>query len=184
MFDRYSVIFKHLKYFPTEADLGVHHCFFNSDRGKAVCAGNTCDRVFRLAACAFDDKSTFVFRLVRIADIDRDARLAYREDRILVKYAGSHVGQLAQLFVGDRLDRFRVLDDPRICDQESGYICPVLIEICSDRKSYQRTCDIRTAAGKCHNLPVSLCAVESRDHCGMLIFQLLREKIVCDVRIE
>ncbi len=88
---------------------------------------------FGFPAGILDDECTRILRLVGVADVDRDALAAYREDGILMKDAGTHVSQLTQFFVGDGLDRNRIFHDARVGYQETGYIGPVLVEVCVNR---------------------------------------------------
>ena len=81
--------------------------------------GNTGNRVFQFLAGTLYDQGSLCLRIIGIADIDRNAGLSYREYRILMQYAGSHVGELAEFTVSDRLDRLWIVDDPWICDQKS-----------------------------------------------------------------
>ena len=63
-----------------------------------------------------------------------------------MKHGRSHVGKLAQLTVGDRLNRFRIRNDMRIGYKETGHVSPVLIEVCVHGACHDRTCDIRTSS--------------------------------------
>lgn len=74
---------------------------------------------FKNKAGALHDPGSLIFRCIRITDIDRYTSFAHREYRILMQYAGSHVGELAEFTVSDRLDRLWIVDDPWICDQKS-----------------------------------------------------------------
>ena len=110
MFDRDPLIFKDFQHLAAETYLCVHHSFLNIYRAEAFLSGDPCDRVFRPSAGVFYDQSTLVFRLVGIADMDRNPFLAYREDRVFVEDAGSHIGKLTKLFICDRLDHLRIFD--------------------------------------------------------------------------
>ena len=44
--------------------------------------------------------------------------------------AGSHVRKLTKLSVCNCINRLWILYNSRVCDQTTGYICPVLIQIC------------------------------------------------------
>ena len=70
-----------------------------------------------------------ILRTVRVLDLDRDTLTAYREDRVLMQYTGTHVTQLTKLTVGDVIDDLRIRHDAWIRNEEAGYIRPVLIEI-------------------------------------------------------
>ena len=53
-----------------------------ADRAETSLSGDTGDGVFRLPAGILDDECTRILRLVGVADVDRDALAAYREDGI------------------------------------------------------------------------------------------------------
>ena len=142
MLDRNLVFFKHLQHLATESYLGIHHGLFNGNGNKAVCPRNSRDGVPGLPAGALHDQSSLVLGLVRVADVDRNARLSHRENGILMKHACPHIGQLPQLLVGDGLNGLGILDNPGIRNQKAGYIGPVLIQIRLHGQSHQRTGDI------------------------------------------
>ena len=160
-----AVFLEYLKNFSSEPNLGVHHRFIDVHGTEALLSGNSCDGVTRALAGILDDHGTRIFRTVRVADIDRDPFFSHREDRVLVKNACAHVGELAKFCVGDGLDRSRILNDPRVGYKETGNIGPVLVEVCLDRAGYDGTCDIGTTAGEGMDRSVRLSAVESRNNC-------------------
>ena len=136
-----SVLLKRLQYLSAETDLGVHHIFFNIHRAEAFFTGDTGDDIFGLLAGASHDPGTVVFRRIGVSDIDGNTLLTYREDGILMKDAGTHVSQFTQFFVGDGLDRNRIFHDARVGYQETGYIGPVLVEVCVNRAGYDGASD-------------------------------------------
>ena len=141
-----TIVLKGLQYFAPKAYLRIHHGLFNIDRTEPLLSGYTGNGVPALLAGAFHDPGSCILRTVGIADVDRDPLSSYRKDCILMENAGSHVGKLPQFSVGDSFNSFRLVDDPGICDQEAGYICPVFIYICLDSPCHDRTCHIRTAS--------------------------------------
>ena len=184
MFNGNSVVFKYLKDFPAETDLRVHHCFFNRNSSETVCSGNTGDRILRLTTGCFYDQSSLVLWCICILDVDRNTGFSYREDRILVEYAGSHVGKLTKFFICDGFDRFWIFYDSRIGNQETGNICPVLIQICLDCLGYERTGDIRAASWKCNDCSIFCCTVKSRDDCMLQLCKAGRQDLICYLSVE
>ena len=123
------VILEDGKQLPGEADLRIHHRLFDVNRTEVLLTADTGDDEARLLQRILYDEGTMVLRTVRVLDLDRDALTTYREDRILMKYTGTHVAQLTKLTVGDVIDDLRIRHDARICDEKAGYIGPVFIEI-------------------------------------------------------
>ena len=171
MFERKIIILKYLQNFSAKSDFGIHHIFFNINRCKAFLACNTCNRVLWLTTCAFYNPCTLIIRFVGIADIDWNTLFTYREDSIFMQYRCAHVRKLTQFLICNCFDRFRILDNSRICHKKTGNICPVLIYIRMDSLCHDRTRNIRTASGEsCHHT-IILSPVETR-HNGILdIFQ-------------
>ena len=111
-------------------------------------SGDTGDDIFGLLAGASHDPGTVVFRRIGIADIDGNTLLAYREDGILMQYGSSHICQLAKFAVSDGLNSLGMIDDSGICDQETGHIRPILIDIRFGSLSNNRTSNIGSASGE------------------------------------
>ena len=95
-----------------------------------------------------------------------------------MKYGCSHIRQLAQFSVCDHIDRLWILDDSRISNQETRYIGPVLIHVCMHSLCNDRSCNIRSATGKCLDTSVRFCPVESRDDCTFRILQSCRQDLM------
>ena len=148
MLEGNTIFFKCLQYLSAETDLGVHHIFFNIDGAEALLSGDTGDHVFGLLTGASHDPGTVVFRRIGIADIDGNTLLAYREDGILMQYGSSHICQLAKFAVSDGLNSLGMIDDSGICDQETGHIRPILIDIRFGSLSNNRTSNIGSASGE------------------------------------
>ena len=146
MFKADSLVFKYLKNFSSKTNFTVHHGLFNIDRTETFFACNTGNHIFRLAAGTLYNKRSLVFRTVCVTDIDRNTFFTNREDCIFMKNSCSHIRKLSKLPICDSLDHCRVLNDSRICYQESGNICSVFINICMNCFCHQRTCNIRTAS--------------------------------------
>ena len=160
-----AILFKYLKNLSPKPNFGVHHCLVDVHSAEALLSGNTGDGVVRTLAGVLDDHGTRIFRTVRVADIDRDSGFSYREDRVLMKDTCTHVGELTELGVGDGLDRSRILNNSRICYEETGNICPVLVKVRLDRTCHDGTCDIGTTAGEGVDRSVRLSTVEARNDC-------------------
>ena len=184
MLNRNSVFVKFLQHFAAEPNFGVHHCFFNGYGSKSIGSGDAGDGIFWLSAGALHDQGSFILWCVGIADIDRNSNLAHREDCIFMKYSCSHVGKFAKFAICDRLDGLWILDDPWIRDQKSRDIRPVLIQVSHSCTGNQRSCDIRTAAGKCDNGSVFFRTVESRDDSKFFTFKTKGEQFVCFLVIQ
>ena len=101
---------------------------------------------------------------VRVLDLDRDPLTAYREDRVLMQYTGTHVAQLTKLTVGDVIDDLRIRHDARIRNEEAGYIRPVLIEIDVLCRCDQGTSHIRATTAEGNDLPPIIRAIEAREY--------------------
>ena len=140
MLEGETVVIQHLQHLHTEADLIIHHSLLDIDSREALFAGDTCDSMSQALAAEVvvirNDHSAWVLGTVSISDIDRDTCASYGEDSVLMEHRSTHVSQLSQLPVSDDLDSIRVLDYPRVSHQESGNVCPVLINLSSYSVSY------------------------------------------------
>ena len=171
MFERKIIILKYLQNFSAKSDFGVHHIFFNINRCKAFLTCNTGNCMLRFTACAFYNPCAQIIRLICVADIDRNALFTYRENSIFMQYRCAHVRKLTQFLICNCFNRFRILDNSRICHKETGNICPVLIYIRMDSLCHDRACDIRTASGEsCHHT-IILSPIETRHNGIFNIFQ-------------
>ena len=102
-----------------------------------------------------------------------------------MEHGSAHVGQLPKFPVSDHVNFLGPFNDPWIRHKETGYVRPVLIQIRVDRLRHNRTCDIRTAPGKCLDLSVRHGPIEAWDHrpfrlcqaCGKNFLGLLSVKI-------
>ena len=184
MFDGNPVFIKLFQYLAAESDFGVHHCFFNGHGSKSICPGNSGNGIFWLSAGTLYDQCALVLWSIGVADIDRDADFTDREDRILMKYSCPHIRKFTKFTVGDCLDGFWICNNAWICDQKSGYIGPVFIQVSHSCTGNQRACDIRTAAGKCDNGSVFFRTVESRDDSKFFPFKTKGEQFVCFLVIQ
>ena len=178
MLDGDTIVFEYGQDFAAESDFGVHHIFFDVDGCKSFLSGNTGDRITRFSAGTFNDQRTRILRTVGIADVDRDTFLSYREDGFFMKHGSTHVCQLAKLYISDGIDHFRIFDDTWICDQETGYIGPVLIQISMDCFCDQRTCDIGSASGEGCYLSFCGCTIKSRNDCIVTFCQACRKLFI------
>ena len=146
MLDGDSILLKSLKCLAAEAHLGVHHILVNIDCNKSLLACNTGNRVIRLLTGAFHNQGSCCFRIVGIADINRNARFAHRENSILMKNRRTHVGELTKLSISDNLNWLRIINNARVCNQTAGYIRPVLIHRSARCLCNNGTGNIRTAS--------------------------------------
>ena len=92
MLKRNTEIGKYLEHLHAEADLVVHHIFFDMEHCKALFARDTGDYggVFEIVV-AGDDICTFVLWTVGISDVYRDPGILDGEDAVLVQYGCAHV---------------------------------------------------------------------------------------------
>ena len=158
------VVLKDRQKLTCEADLRVHHRLLDVDRTEILLTADTSDDEARLLQRILHDEGTMVLRTVRVLNLDRDALTAYREDRVLMQYTGTHVAQLTKLTVGDVIDDLRIRYDARICDEEAGYIRPVLVEINMLRRCNQGTGHIRTATTEGNDLALLIGTIEAREY--------------------
>src|SRR5690606_30088955 len=83
--------------------------------------------------------------------------------RLVVQDAGAHVGELAELTVGDDVDRPGVVYDPGVGHEQAGDVRPVLVGRCADAAGDDGARDVAAAAGKGLHLAVGPGAVEPGD---------------------
>ena len=123
------VSLKYLQKSAADAQLAVHHVFFNGDCAVAFMPGDTGD--YRIALMLFGqlmhNHRTECIRLVGIADVDGNTALRHGEYRVLVQHRGPHIGELAQLFIGNIADHAGFRNDSGIGDHKAGNIRPVFI---------------------------------------------------------
>ena len=128
MLKRDAVVSEDLQQMGHKADLAVHHGFFHVHAAEALVPGDAGDlALVRVGRERRDDEGAGILRPVGIADVDGDIRAADGEDRVLMQDRCAHVGELAQLAVGDIVDDMRMLDDARVSRQHAGHVRPVLI---------------------------------------------------------
>ena len=158
-----------------EALLFPQHILIQRDNGKILAPCNSRHDTLGDLLARGDDRAR-ILRTVGVSDVDRNVRGAAREDRILMQHGSAHVGQLAQLLIRNTLDRLRILDDPRICHQESGDIRPVLVNVGAYCARDQRARDVRSAAGERDDLSrFPSRSVKARDHSVLMSGKLLRQ---------
>ena len=85
------------------------------------------------------------------------------ENRILVQHGRAHIRQLAQLAVGDELDRLRFADDARVGHQEARHVGPVLVQVGHHGARDDGAGDVRAAARKGFDRAVRQRAVKAGD---------------------
>ena len=161
-----------LKETAAKADLGIHHILFDRNDRKASLTCNSRNDVLRdrLGRMRNDHRSLIV-RTVGIADVDRDSRIADREDRILMENGCSHVGKLAKLLVGDRFNHARILNKTGIRHQKARNVGPVLVKIGVYRACNDRARDIRAAAREGLDRTVRHASVEARNDGAIMLLQ-------------
>ena len=131
MLKRDVVILKHVKHTTAKADLGVHHILFNIDDRKSASAGNTGNDVLAVVfRCGGNDHCAGSGGVVCVANVDRNARITNREDRILMEHRSTHIGKLTQLAIGDGLNGQGIVNNARVSHQATRNVGPVFIEVC------------------------------------------------------
>ena len=130
MLYRYIILLKGLQNLTAETDLRVHHCLCNKYGAEILLACNTSNNIILLAGSALYNPGPLISRGICIPDINRYTALSYRENRILMKYRSSHIGQLSQFPIGDILYRLRIINNPWVSYQKARYIGPVFIDVC------------------------------------------------------
>ena len=184
MFKGNSLFFKLFQYLAAKSDLGVHHIFFDIDSYEAFFTCNTGNGIDRFVAGTCHDHGSFIFRLVGITDVDRNTRFAYREDRILMKHSCSHIGKLTKLAVCNYINGLRILNETRVCYQETRHIGPVLIEICFCCFCNDGTGNIRSTSGKCLDLAICISTIESRNDSLLQFCQFLFHQFIGSLCIK
>ena len=81
-----------------------------------------------------------------------------------MEHRGAHIGKLPQFFIGDAVDFFRILHDPRIRHEKAGNIRPVFIEIGTGRRGDNRTRHIRAAPGKGLDAAIRHASIKPGNH--------------------
>ena len=168
-----AVLLKHAEHLSPKPNLGIHHGLLYVNGAESLFARNSGDGVTRLAAGTLHNESSLVLRPVGIPDIDGDTFLAHRENGVLVKNAGSHVGKFPQFLVCNGLNDFRILHDSGVCHQNTRHIRPVLVHIRVDGLGHDRARNIGTASGKCFDGPIRLGTVKTRDNSLLHMLQTL-----------
>ena len=178
------IVLKDLQNLPAEPDLRVHHVLVDRNRAEALLTRNAGDGVARLSAGGTHNHGTAVLGAVRIPDVDRNALFPHRENRVLVHDTRAHVGELAELLVGDGLNDRGILDNVGICAEETGHIRPVLIEVGVNRARNDRARDIRAAAAEGRDAAVFLAPVKARDDRAVIVLQSLGDRTLGLLRIQ
>ena len=140
------LVLKDVQQLVREANLAVHAVLVDDDVAEAVRRRNAGHRAGDHAARLHDHRARLV-RMIRVAHVDRDARLHRREDRLVVEHAEACVGQLAHLAVGHRVDALLHLrNDARIDGIDIVHVGEVLIDVGADRRRQDGAGDVRSAA--------------------------------------
>ena len=170
------VLLKYLQHLTTEAHLGVHAVLLDGDDREALLARHTRDDVLGVVAQRMGyDHGALVLGAVGVADVDGNAGGADGEHGVLVENGSTHVGQLAELAVGDLLDDAGVVDDAGVGHHEAGHVSPVLIEIGLGGLCYDGAGDIGSTAGEGLDGAVGGAAVEAGDDGVLVLLQLSRK---------
>ena len=166
MFQRNLVFRQNIQHVAAEADLAVHQVLVDIDRSEVLLAGDTGNGIRRqfLISTVRNDHCARFFRSVGVADIDRNACGTYRKDRCFMQYRCTHIGQLPQFGIGDRANHCRIVHNAGVCHQETGNVCPVLVQRSLYRTGYDRTGHVAAAAGERLDIAVCSAAIEARNY--------------------
>ena len=136
------------------------------DQGEALLARDTRDHAILHGGIVRhgNDHRAGSGGIVGVSDVDRNARNAHGEDRVLMKHRSAHVGKLAKLSVGDHVDGARIRNASGVCHQETRNVGPVLIHIGAHRSCHDGARDIGSAAGEGLDSAVGHGAVEAGDN--------------------
>ena len=130
-----------------EADAALGTVAGDVDRKETALAGDAGDDGLGIALLGgLGDDGAGVLRRVGVLDNQRNARVADREDGLLVQHGRAHVGELAQLLVGDARNGLRALDDARVCGQKARDVRPVLVQVRLQALGQDGAGDISAAA--------------------------------------
>ena len=179
------LLLQRLQQAAAEADFRVHHRLFHVDDRKILVPRDAGDGVFALVILRLvADHRARLIRVVRVADVRRDARDAHRENGVLMQHACAHIGQLAQLPIGHIADRLRVADDARVSHQAAGNIRPVFIHVRVDRARDNRARDVAAAAGKGFDVAMRVAAVKTRHNGMRMPFQQAAERLLRPAAVQ
>ncbi len=95
-----------------------------------------------------------------------------------MQHARSHIGQLAELAVGDGLDRLGITDNLRVGNQNSGDVRPVLIAGCAHGPRHDRACNVGASPRKCMDCSVRSGTVKARNHRPLDLSQPLCKHLI------
>ena len=161
MLEGNTEIRKNFKNLHAEPGFLVHHVLFDTDNGKALLPRDAGDDIVRAVFVRGGHYHRADIRgAVRVADVYGYARKLHGEYAFLMQHRRAHVGKLAQLAVGDYLDRVRIFDNARIAHQEPGNVRPVFVYIRHHGTGDYRPGDIAPPAGKRFDAPVRHTAVK------------------------
>ena len=178
------IVLKDLQYLAAEADLRVHHILVDRNRAEALLARDAGNGVARLSAGGAHNHGAAVLRAVGVPNVNRNSLFPHRENRILMHDTRAHIGEFAELLIGNGLNDGRIFDNVRVRAEEARDIRPVLIEICVNGARNHGTRDIRAAAAKGRNAAVLLSAVEARNHRAVIAGKLCRDLTLRFLRIK
>ena len=86
------IVFKNLKNSSAEANLCIHHIFFNSDNRETFFTCNACNNCIDLVAFnGRNNHCTCIFGSICISDVNRDTHFANGENCILVHNSCTHI---------------------------------------------------------------------------------------------
>ena len=132
-----------------------------ANRNKATTAGHARNLAAFGVVCRTDDRTSIV-RPVCVLDHERNARLLYREYRILVQDACAHVGKLAQFGIGDMRNGQRIVHDAGVGRQKARHVRPVFVQVRTQTTRHDGSGNIAAAAVEQFNLSIFGGAVKAR----------------------
>ena len=120
--------------------------------------------------------------LTYVIRAERDAVSEYRIDSFFVKDSKSCIRKLSHLVVCDLRDREWVLNEVRVNSENIVNVCPVLINVSTDRCCEDGTCDVGTASGECDDLAALGNTVETGEDKELICLGLELSKVIVCLR--
>ena len=162
-----------------EADLLVHERFFQEDDGEIFLARDARDPTPAVCiAGSGQDLRPLVLGTEGVLDADGDIHLAHGEDGLAVQHVCAHVGELAQLLVGEGADGHGIFYNPGIARQKSADVRPVFVQVRTRRPRDDGARNVAAAAGEGLDPAVCVLAVKTRDQRALLALERLRKQRV------
>ena len=147
-----------------EADLAVHQILVDDDVREAARGGDAGHGARHHAARLHDHRARLA-GVVRVAHVDRDARLHGGKDRLVVEHAETGVGEFAHLAVGHRVDAgLHLGHEAGVDGVDAVHVGEVLVHVGAHGRREDGTRDVAAAARERGHGAVHAVAEEARIH--------------------